>query len=210
MISTALTLWAGRRLAAYLYERLKLMLNWHTRIAIAVALAASVPISADVASADEPSGANPSKSRFEGHTIDLSEGWGDAAACAEFGDVVDCYRTEDELLDVHPDLVSEAAMADGAGPQALASSCSTTLRLYRDTGFSGSVLHLSTLGVVHNLSSYGFDNDTSSYKVGACSASFYSGANAGGSVYPGSTSANSSASSMLSGWNNVVSSVYIN
>ena len=67
----------------------------------------------------------------------------------------------------------------------------------------------NTLTVVLNLSTYGFDNDTSSYRVGACASTFWAGASGSGSVYPGPTGANASASSMLSGWNNVVSSVYI-
>jgi hypothetical protein len=68
---------------------------------------------------------------------------------------------------------------------------------------------LTSRGAYINLSTYGFDNDTSSYKVGACASYFYDGAGGGTPLYPGTTTANSSATSMLTGWDNRVSSVYI-
>lgn len=86
-------------------------------------------------------------------------------------------------------------------------NCSTSLRLYDGTGQTGAVISLSTRGTSVSLSAYGFDNRTSSYRVGACSSTFYSGVSTG--VYGGNTAANASASSMLSGWDNVVSSVFI-
>jgi hypothetical protein len=75
--------------------------------------------------------------------------------------------------------------------------------------FAGSVLYLSTRYLAINLSTYGFDNDTSSYRVGACAAAFYAGANLSGAQFPGSTGAYASAPTMLTGWDNVVSSVII-
>lgn len=150
----------------------------------------------------------PSKAVFEGAFIDLADGWGAARACAEFGDSVECFRTEPELLAAHPELVADIAFRLDSAVMP-ASACSSSLRLYRSTGYGGSALFLTTRSVVQNLSSFGFDNDTSSYRVGACSAAFYSGANLSGSQYPGSTGANASASSMASGWDNVVSSVII-
>lgn len=71
------------------------------------------------------------------------------------------------------------------------------------------MLNLSTRATPLNLSNYGFDNLTSSYKVGGCDTEFYSSANLGGSLYTGSTGAGSQEPLLLSGWNNVVSSVYI-
>jgi hypothetical protein len=88
-------------------------------------------------------------------------------------------------------------------------ACSSSLRLYRSTSYGGAVLQLTTRNTYINLSGYGFDNDTSSYKVGACSAGFYDGSGGGAPTYPGSTGANASATSMVSGWDNRVSSVYI-
>lgn len=153
--------------------------------------------------------ADPVPATFQGAEVDLADGWGKAGACAELGDTVECYASEVDLLDAHPDLAVDQTKAAGGGGYALLASCSSSLRLYSGTGYGGSVLYLTTRGIVHNLSSYGFDNTTSSYRVGACSSVFAAGANLGGNIYPGSTSAWSQASSMLGGWNNVVSSVYI-
>jgi hypothetical protein len=151
---------------------------------------------------------NPSEAIFEQGEIDLGESWGDATACIEFDDHTECFRTEDELLAAYPEYGSTSAAAP-SGDFTPMSVCSTSLRLYRSTGFTGGTLVLTTRAVVLNLSTYGFDNDTSSYRVGACASTFWAGASGSGSVYPGPTGANASASSMLSGWNNVVSSVYI-
>ena len=139
---------------------------------------------------------------FDGQWIDLSEGWGGAEACSTDGVTATCYRSEAEM-----DRAARASMASMAiVPLA---SCASSLRLYRSTSYGGAVLQLTTRGVYLNLSAYGFDNDTSSYKVGACASYFYDGANGGSPLYPGGTGANASATSMLTGWDNRVSSVYI-
>ena len=92
-------------------------------------------------------------------------------------------------------------------PATATASCSSTLRLYHGTSFTGAVLGLSTRGSLIQLASSGFDNVTSSYRVGACSASLYDGLQSG--LYPGATGAGSQASVMLSGWDNTISSVVI-
>jgi hypothetical protein len=142
---------------------------------------------------------------FEGRQIDLSEGWGDAHACVATPDGARCYRTEREM-DAAERAQPEQAVATG-GVTAL-TACSSSVRLYDGTSYTGNVLQLTTRGVYHNLASFGFDNLTSSYKIGACSARFYD-TTSGSTQYPGSTTANASATSMLSGWNNRVGSVYI-
>lgn len=172
----------------------------------AVAVAGAGPSGVVEASPSDRAG-DPSKAVFEGAIIDLADGWGAAGACAELGDGVACFRTEPELLAAHPELVADVAF--GVDSAVAAAACSSSLRLYRSTGYGGSALYLTTRSVVQNLSSFGFDNDTSSFRVGACSAALYSGANLSGSQYPGSTGANVSASSMAGGWDNVVSSVII-
>lgn len=139
---------------------------------------------------------------FEGTTIDLQEGWGAARACTSDGTSTTCYRSEAAM----DRATAEAARSIEITPFA---ACSSSLRLYRSTSYGGSVLQLTTRGTVINLSGYGFDNDTSSYRVGACSAGFYDGSGGGAPTYPGSTGANASATSMVSGWDNRVSSVYI-
>lgn len=143
---------------------------------------------------------------FEGGWINLTEGWGEAAACTSDGTTTECYRTEAEMD-------AESGEAVGAASRSLTVvplvACASSLKLYRSTSFGGAVLQLTSRGTYTNLSPYGFDNDTSSYQVGACTSYFYDGASGGTPLYPGTTTANSSATSMLTGWNNRVSSVYI-
>lgn len=140
---------------------------------------------------------------FEGRSIQLADGWGDARACAsDDGVTARCYRSEAEM---------EAAEG-GWSPErtsATASACALPgVRLYRGTSMGGGVLQLTAQFTVIDLAPYGFDNDTSSYRIGVCSARFYD-SNAGVTAYPGNTNAGASATSMLSGWDNRVSSVYI-
>jgi hypothetical protein len=159
---------------------------------------------------------NPSEAVFEQRELELGESWGDATACIELGDHTECFRTEQQLLAAHPQYgatdrttTSTETVAAATGAVTPSATCSSPLRLYRLTGFRGGTLVLTTRGVVMNLSTYGFDNDTSSYRVGACASTFWSRASGSGSLYPGPTGACTSAPSMSSGWNNVVSSVYI-
>lgn len=137
---------------------------------------------------------------FEGQQINLSEGWGEAHACVIAPDGTRCYRTEAEL-----DTAEGGIEPGGMAPMA---ACSSKLRLYDGTSYTGDVLELQVRYVVHNLSAYGFNNVTSSYKVGGCSSEFYD-TTGGSTIYPGNTSAWAQASSMQSGWNNSVGSVYI-
>jgi hypothetical protein len=136
---------------------------------------------------------------FEGRTIDLSQSWEGARACNVTSAGTTCYRSEQQMND---------AIASTQNSRALPlASCSPALRLYDGTSFTGTVLNVSTTGSLVVLSSVGFDNLTSSYKVGACTADLYSSIGTG--LYPGNTAANAQASSMLSGWNNTISSVVI-
>ncbi|MEQ1701188.1 MAG: hypothetical protein ABMA25_13830 [Ilumatobacteraceae bacterium] len=141
---------------------------------------------------------------FEDHWIDLSVDWEEATACDVGTNGTVCYRTE-QLLNA----AVWRASSTTSGVGILALSCASAVRLYDGISYTGNVLNLSTRQSIINLSGYGFDNVTTSYKVGACDAEFYSGANFGGSAYPGNTSASAQSASMASGWNNLVSSVYI-
>ena len=143
---------------------------------------------------------------FEGHTIDLSLGWGDAHACMVDDMGVTCFRSEQAMDQVQVAINARTQLASVAPAVAL-SLCSTALRLYDGTSFSGSVLSITSRGALVSLSGLGFDNVTSSYKVGACGAHLYSGIQTG--LYPGNTAANAQATSMLSGWDNTISSVLI-
>ncbi|HEY4331868.1 MAG TPA: hypothetical protein VGM78_04840 [Ilumatobacteraceae bacterium] len=161
----------------------------------------------------------PGNASFEGHTINLADGWGDAKACAVTADGVQCYTSEAEM---DAALASEAADAsEGLGLQANIAglsidltvsplaTCSTNLKLYDGTSYGGIMVSVASAGTYVNLASFGFDNMTSSYKVGSCYVDMFSSASGGGSIYPGATSPGTSSPSMIAGWNNVVSSVYV-
>jgi hypothetical protein len=139
---------------------------------------------------------------FEGRTINLAQSWGAATACTSDGVTTQCFRSVAEMDQVLDSVASSASIS----PLAM---CTTSLRLYSGISYSGTVLQLSSRGTAINLSTYGFDNMTSSYQVGACGSTFYDGANRVAPTYPGPTGANAASSSMLTGWDNRVSSVYI-
>lgn len=170
------------------------------RSAVIVAAVLGVLLSAHVSSAGAQSAG--SLATFEGQVLDLSIGWGEARACSTDGTTTQCFRSEaemDRILGSGPTTGGVSTMA----------TCLSYLRLYRSTSYGGAVLQLATQYTFLNLSAYGFDNDTSSYRVGSCNAYFYDGANGGTPLYTGNTAANASAATMLTGWDNRVSSVYI-
>lgn len=175
---------------------------------LALAVLLGVPGSA---SAADPS-PDGTTAMFEGVPIDLAEGWGEAHACVvwEAAGIVECFRTEAAMDARVSELQSEGAVSAQRGFSSLSTSCSSYLRLYEWTYYSGDVLYILDRGVVINLSSYGFGNRTSSFKVGACASYFYDYPNLGGALYPTSyTEAWDQSNFMLSGWNDRVSSVIL-
>lgn len=141
---------------------------------------------------------------FEGTQIDLTQGWGEARACLVLASTTQCFRTIDELT------VAERRLAEGnGGTISLAATCSTALRLYDGTYQTGSVLSIATRGQWINLGLYGFDNRTSSYRVGACAVELASGTNGSGSRYFRCLYAYCEEDVMASGWDNVLSSAYL-
>lgn len=139
---------------------------------------------------------------FEGRTINLAQSWGAATACTSDGVTTQCFRSVEEMD-------TSVASAVTTGSVVALATCTTALRLYSGTSYSGTVLQLSSRLSTINLSTYGFDNITSSYQVGACGSTFYDGASGVAPTYPGPTGANAASASMLTGWDNRVSSVYI-
>lgn len=135
---------------------------------------------------------------FEGRSIRLDRGWGEAEACWSDERATRCYRSEAEM---------DRAELNATGPGLLA-DCSTTLRLYSSASFGGSVLALRERQRIVSLADLGFNNVTSSYRVGACAAEFFD-TTSGGTAYPGNTNAGVSSTSMSSGWDNRVGSVFI-
>ena len=147
------------------------------------------------------------QARYQDHWIDLASDWETASACVVNDEGAICFTTEAEM---NAYLASATVSAATSGPIALAATCGSSLRLYDGTSYAAPVLYLNSAGTYLNLSAYGFDNRTSSYKVGACSSLFYSGSSGGGSLYPTSLSqAYDQSPTMLSGWNNALSSVYM-
>jgi hypothetical protein len=147
---------------------------------------------------------------FEGEPIDLERGWEAASACLVHPGGVECFRSEAELDARESDLALDplSTQAHSSG-RTSAATCSTALRLYDGSYQTGDVLALSVRGSWINLSSYGFDNRTSSFRVGACAVELASGSWGSGSLYPRCTYAWCEEDVMASGWNNVISSAYL-
>jgi hypothetical protein len=185
-------------------------------ISFMLAVAASVGVAGHAGADEPPPVGDPQHAWFEGETIDLSESWDKATACIELGDHTECFRTEAELLAAHPELVEARATPQSpktraaGGVTAMASNCSSFLTVYRDNNFGGGGVSFNTRGVWINLSGWGIDNQTSSYKIGACSATFRAGASGSGATYPGVTAPGVQIGAMTAGWDNVVSSLLIN
>jgi hypothetical protein len=162
------------------------------------AIVAAMALAALFTSASAAQAASPApegvKASYNGRTLDLSKSWEDARACNVTASGTNCYATEPAM---------DAAIASAPPTRLAAGTCSTALRLYDGTSFTGLVTSISTTGSSVALSNFGFANRTSSYRVGACSATF----KAGSSVYPGITAANVSSGSMLAGWDNRITTV---
>jgi hypothetical protein len=135
--------------------------------------------------------------RFEGRWIDLSTGWGLARDCLIYaGRAPECFRTQKAL---------EEREATLRVPDI---SCSAPLTLHNGTNQTGTTVYIYTRGLWINLSDVGFNNMTSSYTVGACSAELAAGSGGSGAHYSRCLNAGCVENVMASGWNNVVSSVY--
>lgn len=195
---------------------MKLTLTARALISIALGAALLTPFVATAAESGVSAPATPNEhanerslAEFEGQTLDLSKSWGDATACwVDEDGVAECFRTEKQL-----ERSLDRAGIDrkrSSEPQGLraAASCNSSLSVYSGTWYNGYVLYLSARGSWINLSWYGFDNVVSSYKIGTCSATFRSLNWGGGTTYWGNTSKWSWKPSM-SGYNNVLSSIYI-
>jgi hypothetical protein len=154
--------------------------------------------------ADAKTASGPSMAEFEGHTIDLRRGWGEAKACATDGEHTRCFRSEDAMNNY----MSEQRSAS-SGTFGTLSSCGSPVRLYDNTGFGSPVLNLYSRGTWLNLSAYGFDARAASYIIGACAAYFADGTSGGGTWYPGNTGAYASNPDMGASWRDRVSSVYL-
>jgi|GEM_PF-644253 len=186
-------------------------------VMVAVALLVSVPVQAAARGDAPPRWGAATPAKYGDRVIDLTSGWEGARACVVWPGVLDqpeCFDAEAEMNRRIAELEAEMSASVGSSGGGIAAttgaSCASYLRLYDGTWYTGAVLYLRGRGQWFNLADYGFDQRTSSYVIGACSAWFADWRNGGGSWYPTSlTEAYDTAPSMLSGWDNDVSSVYI-
>jgi len=189
-------------------------------------LAAAVVLALTSTAASAARGRSPelSVAVYQGTPLDLAAGWQGAQACLvwpEVLDAVECFSSEPELearvVELGGILPGSRALPTAgpaiAGPGrfvATGSSCSSFVRLYDGIYYTGASLWLNSRSIWLNLSALGFDQRTSSFKIGACSAYFADWAGGGGAWYPTwATQAYDVAPWMASGWNNDVSSVFI-
>jgi hypothetical protein len=140
---------------------------------------------------------------FEDHAIDLGANWEQAQACLVLrqAGLVECFRTLHEAED----------RAEALQPQLAAAtySCSSPLRLFEHSNYAGRQLLFFDRGYWQNLPDYGFNDQLSSYIVGACTTYLAESTNGGGAFYPGPRGAWSGVSWLAAGWDNRVSSLYM-
>lgn len=175
----------------------------------------------------------PAIADFEGGRINLANGWGDATACLVWGQggILECFRSAQALAARESELSPERAggsgptgtaptgtaptgtATTGTAPAAVSASssfsCSSSLRLFDYNYYGGRELDFWDRGYWQNLGDFGFDNQTSSYIVGGCYAHLAEYNDGAGWWYPGATSPYHGEPYMSSGWNDRVSSIYI-
>lgn len=188
-------------------------------VALVFTLAVPVPAGAQARRGDGRHPAVPVERRpaialFEGRRIDLAGDWGEAKACLVWrqGGVLECFRTVEALDALEARLAPNRAATtpstdDGRLLAASSYSCSSPLRLYEHNWYGGRRLSFWDRGYWQNLYLYGFDNQTSSYIVGACYAHLAEHPDGGGWWYPGPTYPYAGEPVMW--WQDVISSIYI-
>ncbi len=188
-------------------------------VTIAMFIVMAAPATASASENEAPPSAEATLALFEGELIDMSRDWEGAAACMVWPAAIDtpeCFRTEVEMDKRIAELESKLPQVEARPHQDLDAAtmgvtyCSSSVRLYDGTSYTGSALYLRGRQVWYNLVDSGFNQKTSSFKIGACSAYFADLAGGTGDWYPTSqTQAYDVATSMATGWNNDVSSVWI-
>lgn len=155
----------------------------------------------------------PTYAAFDGKILNLAVSWGDAQSCVVWkqGGVAECFRTEQEGNNLVSQI--ELSMSEETGPAAAPNpllACSRNcLHIYQHSNFGGRDLTFCDRGYWQNLTSYGFNDELSSFKTGSHGVHLAEHTGGGGNWYPGNTDACVSAGGMSSGWNDRVSSIYI-
>jgi hypothetical protein len=164
-----------------------------------------VALWAGAASATSSSRWRPAATRsvalFEDRWIDLRVNWGQATSCLIYpGRTPECFRTTAEAQ------ARATSLRGSASPDL---SCSTPLTLHAGTYQGGATLLVYVRGLWVNLSTYSFDNRTSSFTVGACAVELAAQSGGSGNHYPRCLYAGCVEDVMAAGWDNVISSVYL-
>lgn len=187
-------------------------------VALLLGLAVPAPAGAQTRNDDRHAAARaehrPVTASFEGRHIDLSEDWEEAKACLVWrqGGVMECFRSVEALDALEDRLAGRREALAPTVPSTFAASawsCSSSLRLYEHNWYDGRRLSFWDRGFWQNLGDYGFDNRTSSYIVGGCYAHLAEHSNGGGWWYPGPTYPYAGEPVMGWGWQDVISSIYI-
>lgn len=174
-------------------------------------LVAALLITVGEAHAEEPvQDLRDGQAWFEGEVIDLADSWGEAQACLVWRAAgrVECFRTVAEMDAVTATVEAAEFAKDPIATQS--TQCLSWLYLYEFADGGGRTVQFRDRGYWQNLSTWGFNNVTSSFRTGACSVSLAEGSYGSGAWYPGTTSAYHYESRMVSGWDNRVSSLRIN
>jgi hypothetical protein len=195
-------------------------LRWRRRAGIlTTVLLVSIVVGAPVQAADDEVSTPTGKTEavYGDRIIDMAKDWESAEACLVWPEVVDmpeCFDSEEEMdrriAELEKMMGSSFDEADLDGGRAVATSCSGYLSLYDGTSYGGASLYLRGQGEWFDLATFNFNQKTSSFKIGPCSAYFADLAGGQGAWYPtAETQAYDVAPTMATGWNNDVSSVYI-
>ncbi len=156
----------------------------------------------------------PEIASYNGTSINLANGWGTATDCVVWhsAGIVKCFDSSTQLHAWQVQYAPGGLTPVQAAPMAVTPlvTCSTPLNLYADAGYGGIHLVFYDRGYWQNLTNYGFNDQMSSFIVGACSSHLAENTNGGGYWYPGNTNAGSAVSYVGAAWNDRVSSIYIN
>jgi hypothetical protein len=192
-------------------------------VAVIGVLAVAQPASAHQSAAPSRHVRSPSVVRmtFQGRPIDLSKGWGKAHSCVVWraAHLTKCFRSDRQMRVA----VAAAITLIADDTDVAASSCSSPLDLWQDEGYSNRHLQFWDRGFWQNLSNWSFNNQLSSFIVGACGVHLAENGNGGGLWYPCNTSAGAQHREMdlddnnggppcgaqSTNWNDRVSSIFI-
>ena len=173
-----------------------------TRWLAAIGVVISVVSTASTASASTD---QASIAYFQGGTINLAQGWGSAHICDVIATGTYCFAGQGQYQ-------NWASTELSSGVTALVITlvnCSSGLDLFQNIDYGGNELIVSSEANWINLSTYGFSDVVSSFKVGACSIGMTDSSNGSGNDYPGPTSSGSDVTWIGAAWNDRVQSVYI-